>query len=322
MDEHENFPAREILMKRSVKDSVFTDLFSDKKYTLELYRALHPEDENVTEQDINIVTLENIMLNQPYNDLVFMVGNRLMILVEAQSTWSVNILVRGLIYMAQTIGEHIEKTEQSPYGSKKLSIPSPEFYVIYTGDRKERPKELTLTDEFFGGRKCSIDATVKMIYGGENGDIISQYVTFAKVLNGEVQKYGRTKKAIVETIKICRDKNVLKAYLESKGREVTNIMLDLFNQEAQLKRYVKCCVADREEEILGIGREEGIGIGRGIGREEGIGIGREEGIGIGREEGMVLSIRNLMKSLKLTAPQAMDALQIPVGEREKYAVLI
>ena len=84
--------------------------------------------------------------------------------------------------------------------------------------------------------------------------------------------------------------------------EVTSIMLDLFNQEAQFKRYVECYAADREEEILG--------------------IGREQGIGIGVEKGMVLSIRNLMKSLKLTAPQAMDALQIPVGEREKYAVLI
>ena len=33
--------------RRNIKDSVFTDLFRDKKYTLQLYKALHPEDKNV-----------------------------------------------------------------------------------------------------------------------------------------------------------------------------------------------------------------------------------------------------------------------------------
>lgn len=35
--------------KRKIKDSVFTDLFQDKKYLLQLYKALHPEDSAVTE---------------------------------------------------------------------------------------------------------------------------------------------------------------------------------------------------------------------------------------------------------------------------------
>ena len=37
--------------KRKIKDSVFTNLFQDKKYLLRLYKALHPEDGNVTEED-------------------------------------------------------------------------------------------------------------------------------------------------------------------------------------------------------------------------------------------------------------------------------
>ena len=36
-------------MKRTVKDSVFTCLFSDPKYARELYLYLHPEDPDVTE---------------------------------------------------------------------------------------------------------------------------------------------------------------------------------------------------------------------------------------------------------------------------------
>ena len=38
----------ESIPKRKIKDSVFTSLFQDKKYLLQLYQALHPEDCNVT----------------------------------------------------------------------------------------------------------------------------------------------------------------------------------------------------------------------------------------------------------------------------------
>lgn len=44
------------------------------------------------------------------------------------------------------------------------------------------------------------------------GDIINQYVIFTKVCNEQVKLYGRTKKAILETIRICKDRNVLRVF--------------------------------------------------------------------------------------------------------------
>lgn len=44
-------------MKRNVKDSVFTYLFSDPRYARELYLYLHPEDTSVTEADCKLVTI-------------------------------------------------------------------------------------------------------------------------------------------------------------------------------------------------------------------------------------------------------------------------
>ena len=38
--------------KRTVKDSVFTDLFGNVKYLLQLYQSLHPEDADVQETDL------------------------------------------------------------------------------------------------------------------------------------------------------------------------------------------------------------------------------------------------------------------------------
>ena len=37
------------IAKYTIKDSVFTNLFQDKKYLIQLYRALHPEDVDLTE---------------------------------------------------------------------------------------------------------------------------------------------------------------------------------------------------------------------------------------------------------------------------------
>ena len=68
------------LAKYTVKDSVFTDLFKDKKYTFMLYKALHNEDNDVTEDDIKPITLENVLMANMYNDLGFSVKNKIFIL--------------------------------------------------------------------------------------------------------------------------------------------------------------------------------------------------------------------------------------------------
>ena len=45
-----------------------------------------------------------------------------------------------------------------------------------------------------------VDAKVKVIYDGQPGDIINQYVTFTRVANDQMKKYGRTQKAAEEKI--------------------------------------------------------------------------------------------------------------------------
>ncbi len=227
------------IMKRTIKDSVFTNLFQDKKYLIQLYQALHPEDKEVTEDKLTDVTIENVLTDNIYNDLGFMVGNRLLILVEAQSTWTVNIIIRALMYLIQTYHNYFERTKQSLYKSKKVQIPMPELYVIYTGDRKTKPSEISLSQEFFSGKECCLDVNVKMIYDGKEGDIINQYVIFTKVCNEQIALYGRTQKSILEAIRICKDRNVLREYLESREKEVVDIMMVLYDNEEIMRSYVE-----------------------------------------------------------------------------------
>ena len=92
----------EVSIKRSAKDSVFCDLFQDPDNLLELYRCLHPEDSAATTADIGNVTLRNILVEDQYNDLGFTVRDKQLILMEAQSTWSRNIVLRILMYLTET----------------------------------------------------------------------------------------------------------------------------------------------------------------------------------------------------------------------------
>ncbi len=227
------------VMKRTIKDSVFTNLFQDKKYLLQLYKALHPEDTDITEDKLTDITIKNVLTDNIYNDLGFVEEDRLVILVEVQSTWTMNIIIRALMYMVQTYHDYFDRTKQNLYKSKKVKIPVPEVYVIYTGDRKTRPSEVSLAQEFFEGKQGCIDVKVKMIYDGEDGDIINQYVIFTKVCNEQIAIHGRSQKAVLEAIRICRDRNVLAEYLGSKEKEVMDIMMVLYDEQEIMKSYVE-----------------------------------------------------------------------------------
>ncbi|MDE7273794.1 MAG: hypothetical protein K2N95_12160, partial [Lachnospiraceae bacterium] len=208
--------------RRTIKDSVFTNLFQDKKYLLQLYQALHPEDNVVTENDIADVTLKHVLIDADYNDLGFSVGSRLMVLVESQATWTLNIIIRALMYLIQTYHDYFKRTSQNLYGSKKVNMPKPELYLIYTGDRKNIPDTISLSKDFFAGEKISIDAEIKVLHQENEKDIIGQYIIFSRVYNKQRKLYGNTRRTIEETIRICKNRNVLKEYLESREQEVIN----------------------------------------------------------------------------------------------------
>ena len=235
MDPASGSPKSDI--KATSKDSVFRDLFGDRKYALQLYQAIHPEDTNVTESDISNVTIKNIFTNQEYNDLGMTVREKLLLMLEAQTNWSMNIIIRIFLYLAHTWNEYIEATSQNRYGSKKLSLPKPEFYVIYSGNRKSGPEWIRLSDEFFEGSSQYLDVNVKVLYGDGKDDIITQYVNFTKVYNEQIRLHGKTRNAVLETIRICKDKNVLKEYLLEREKEVIDIMMALFDQQKAVEQF-------------------------------------------------------------------------------------
>ncbi len=65
------------------------------------------------------------------NDISFEIGGKLVVLIEHQSTINPNIALRLLIYITRILEK---KTKGSTlYSKKRLTIPSPEFFVLYNG---------------------------------------------------------------------------------------------------------------------------------------------------------------------------------------------
>ncbi len=229
----------EIIVKRTVKDSVFTDLFGMPEYLLELYRTLHPEDKKTGMSDLMDVTLKNVLSDDLYNDLGFRVKDRLLILAECQSTWSVNIVIRALQYLMESYNRYIEEKDIDLYTSTKATLPIPEIYVIYTGDKKDCPDYISLKEEFFAGKDVSLDLKVRIITFTGGDDIINQYISFAKVITDQIRIHGRTYEALIETLKICEKRGILKEYLESRRGEVMDIFTNLFDQEVVISRHIR-----------------------------------------------------------------------------------
>ena len=85
------------------------------------------------------------------------------------------------------------------------------------------------------------------LYGNDKGDIIDQYIAFSRVFEEQVKLHGRTKKAIEETIRICRSQNVLNEYLARK--KVAEVMSEVFDKEDSMKIW--------EQDLMAEGRAEG-----------------------------------------------------------------
>lgn len=223
---------------RQAKDHVFVDMFNQPKYCLELFNALHPEATDITEADIQNITISHVIVDKPYNDLGFTVKDKLLVLVEAQSTWSYNNLIRLLLYFADTLLGIIKEHESwDIHNTGKLPLPVPEFYVIFTGEKRNVPERISLRKDFFNDDAAPIDLEARVISTESTEDIIGQYIIYAHVYDQQVKLYGRTRKAAEETVRICKDRGILKEYLGAHEKEVINSMIMLFEQEEAVKRY-------------------------------------------------------------------------------------
>ena len=236
--------------KRNTKDSVFTHLFSIPEYQLKMYQALHPEDQTVCESDIETITRECVVAQHAHNDLGILIKNTLMVFIEAQSTWSVNVAIRLASYAIQSLMDYFRERDVYLYSSTKVECPRIELYAIFSCERESMPDTISLRKEFFPNGGCDIDATVRVIqFDANKNDIINQYIAFCRVFDDLRKQYGYSQKTIRETLHICRHKNILAEYVIKMENEIMNIMEYMFDQDNVTRLYgIEQMKLGREEE--------------------------------------------------------------------------
>ena len=274
----------ELNANRNHKDSVFSKLFSTPQILRELYSAIQGID---IPQDaiIDINTISDVLFMKQINDLSFTINDRVVVLIEHQSTINENVPLRLLMYIGR-VYEKITDKERT-YQRKLEKIPMPEFIVLYNG-KEDFPdhKELRLSAAFKDISEVKLSENdnfplelIVQVYNinhGRNMEMQKKSETLRgySFLIEKIKEYNEKfslDEALRDAVRYCIEQNVLKEFLEEHGSEVINMLFEEFSVEE--------IAAIRAKEAWEDGMEEG--------RER----GREEGI----FEGKCMSARNLLE---------------------------
>jgi hypothetical protein len=237
-------------VNKEYKDSVFSLLFSDPVVLRELYSAIAGVD-LPPDIPIGINTLSGVITQKQINDISFTIDNRLVVLIEHQSTINNNMPLRILIYIARVYEKIID--HKKTYQTKLEKIPRPEFIVLYNGnapypDHKELrlspafkdAKDLKLVEE---NAELPLELIVQVynINRGHNEEILKRcrvldnYSFFVEKIR-EFQKMNlKLAKAVPHAIKYCIDNDKLKDFLETHGSEVHNMLMGEYNEEEHME---------------------------------------------------------------------------------------
>ena len=262
---------------RMYKSRIFAMLFSDRNELLKLYNAI-----NGTSYDdpdlLQVNTLENAVYMSMQNDVSFIIDMRLN-LYEHQSTYSPNLPVRYLLYVADVYSDYTK--DMNLYGTKAVKLPTPRFVIFYNG-QAEQPdrKELKLSELFSipdADPSLELKAVMLNINKGHNRKLMETCRTLQDYAEYtfRVREYAAEMPldlAVEQAITECISEGILADFLRKNRAEAKKVSIYEYDEERHMRQT----------------REEG--------REEGYANGFSQGI----EQGITQTVINLLKSGLLT----------------------
>jgi len=209
--------------KRTYKDSLFRDIFNDKRRLQSIYMALTGN--LVPLKDIKITTLRGTFFEDIKNDISFMAGNRHIILMEHQSTLSENMPLRMLWYIAKLYRQRVNP--DAPYKKARIPLPAPHFYVFYNGtDDAPEAWTMQLSDAFEeNANMLELKVRVFNINYGKNSELLQKchdlkcYSIFVSQVRTELSAGKTLRQAITLAIRYCKEHDLLAAYFAQKEQK-------------------------------------------------------------------------------------------------------
>lgn len=192
------------------------------------------------------------------NDLAFTYEDKMVILVEHQSTINQNMPLRMLMYLARTYEKIVD--DKAIYNKKLVKIPTPEIIVLYNGEEPYPLQETLKLSDAYSETKEEVFLELKVKVYNINYKAHIELLMYSKTLREysyfietirEYSKLGCNRdEAIHEAIKKCLKEHVLEGFLRENGSEVVNMLF----AEYSVEREMEVVRAEALEE----GREEGI----------------------------------------------------------------
>ena len=248
---------------REYKSSVFSTLFGEPDIFLELYNALSDSNYPLDTPMIP-ATLTDVLFMDRQNDVAFIIGDTIVVLIEHQASVNENMPLRLLLYIARIYELIVEN--RAMYREKLVRIPKPEFIVLYNGTGNfPNERELSLTDAFIDAPRTGLGGFLELkvrvvnINKGFNPTIINSsvnlqgYVEFITLVR-QNQKTGlNLTDAITRAVADCIKRGVLADFLNKHSSEVINMLIAEFDINVAKEVWQE----EAQEEGQKIGQEKG-----------------------------------------------------------------
>ena len=226
---------------RIYKSRIFAMLFSDRNELLKLYNAI-----NGTSYDdpqlLQINTLENAVYMSMQNDVSFIIDMRLN-LYEHQSTYSPNLPVRYLLYVADVYSDYTK--DMNLYGSRAVQLPTPKFVIFYNGEAEQPDrKELKLSELFTipePDPSLELKAVMLNINKGHNRKLMetcktlqdyAEYTSRVRTYAAEMSLDEAVERAITE----CIREGILADFLRKNRAEAKKVSIYEYDEERHMRQ--------------------------------------------------------------------------------------
>jgi predicted transposase/invertase (TIGR01784 family) len=205
----------------------------------------------------------------------FEIDGKLVVLIEHQSTINPNMALRLLMYIGRVYEKIIDG--RKIYSSSEVSIPQPEFFVLYNGT-KPFPGEKTIKlSELFenteslgvlkkGFPALELEVKVININKGMNREIakkcqtLAQYSAFISKVRDFQEEGLNLNEAVEKAVPYCRDHDIMKEFLEKHAKEIMSMLTTEWNWDTAKEVWEEEAREKKGKEIARNALEEGASV--------------------------------------------------------------
>lgn len=218
-------------LNKKYKDRIFRLIFHDKAELLKLYNTLN-NSHYTNPDDLIITTIDDVVYMGMKNDLSFIISN-MMNLYEHQSTFSPNLPLRGLFYLASLYRTYVDSFKNKLYTETAVVL------NINLGHNHELMEQ------------CNT---------------LKEYATFIDTIRLHIANGESFETAIESSVDECIHSGILTDVLRKNRAEVIDVILEEYDEE-EFRKYLR---EEATQQGLAEGRAKGRAEGQNLERIHGI----------------------------------------------------